>query len=373
LVAISTNGGVIAYTFFFLCPGVVLISFLYLLYVRTHFYIYQETQTRNLTCGQPVSYRFRLQNEDVTAYTGIEVKLYSDFSSVEGLPDQKSFLLLPGEEAEFTTKLICKYRGEYDVGVKALAISDFFGLFRIQYKMPSVIRALVIPRVVTLSALKSVPVLISATELEQTDDVSQTDPVVREYREGDPLRRIHWKASARTMTLKVRQESGLRKNGVVIAFDTQRSSKEMAAFLPIENQILEIVIALLYYFANQNTHTRVIWSQSRTISRECVGAKQFEPIYKELSAVSFAKSEKIETTIAYAIQNRITEEARILFLVLSKMTPTVFLHTEKWSREGKTVVIVIVTKDDVTEYVKQSGRRRQFIAISPEEDISKVL
>jgi uncharacterized protein (DUF58 family) len=373
LVSISTYGGIIAYSFFFFCLGLPFISALYLLYVHGRFHIYQEAETRNFICGQPTAYRFILQNDDITAYTGIEVKLFEDFSQVEGLTDHKQFLLLPGEHEEITTRLTCRYRGEYDVGVKALVISDFFGLFRLRYPMPSVIRAIVLPRVVTLASLRSIPQLTSIRQMSHTREQTEIDPVVRDYRDGDPLHKIHWKASARAQTLKVRTEEGLRRQGIVIFLDTHRISDRMTDYLPSENQVLEITIALLTYFLTQNMQLSLIWEDQTLLRREAANEAQFELIYKELSYLSFQPNRQPEPTLNQLTQTGQFAEVQILFLVLQQITAPLFIQAEAMAQKGKTVILYIVTTDDISAYTKQGGQRLQIIAIKPDQAVEDIL
>jgi uncharacterized protein (DUF58 family) len=344
-----------------------------LLYVHQRFHIYQEAATRNFICGQPTAYRFILQNDDITAYTGIEVKLFDDFSQVEGLTDRKQFLLLPGEHEEIATRLTCRYRGEYDVGVKGLVISDFFGLFRLHYPMPSVIRAIVLPRVVTLNSLRSIPQLTSIREMSYTMERTEIDPVVRDYQEGDPLSKIHWKATARAQTIKVRTEEGLRRQGIVLFLDTCRISDRMTDYLPSENKVIEITIALLAYFLAQNMQLSLIWEDQQLIRREVASSAQFELIYKELSYLSFQQVRKPEATLRQFTQGGHFQEFQILFLVVQKITAPLFIIAETMAQKGKTVILYVVTTDDIFAYVRQGGQRLQIIQVKPDQELVEVL
>lgn len=61
---------------------------------------------------EDVPYRLILANEDFIPFTGIRVD----------------------------TRMYCKYRGTYPVGVKSVSVTDFLGLFTITYPMKSQIR-----------------------------------------------------------------------------------------------------------------------------------------------------------------------------------------------------------------------------------------
>ena len=83
LIAISFYGGTVSYGLFFGITLIPVISLIYLACVYFRFKIYQETEKKNLVCGQPTPYLFILQNEDWFAYTGISVRMHSSFSYAE--------------------------------------------------------------------------------------------------------------------------------------------------------------------------------------------------------------------------------------------------------------------------------------------------
>jgi uncharacterized protein (DUF58 family) len=373
LVAITIDGSVLSYTFFFLCIGLPVISMLYLVYVRTRFYLYQELETRNLVCAKPVTYRFVLQNDDITAYTGVEVKLYADFSTVEGLKDQKQFLLLPGQQEEFVTTLTPKYRGEYDVGVKEMYFYDFLGLLRLRYRIPSAIRAVVTPQIVILHQLRSLMLTANDSVLDQLYDASIPDILTRDYQLGDSLRKVHWKQSAKMQELKVRLETGVKKSTVMLLLDTRRYAKTLIEYLPPENKVLECIIALLYFFLAQETPVRLLYEQSTMIHREALTMASFEPFYEELSAVSFQESSSVVEICSHANQYNLYEDAQIIFWVLQELNEQLFMIAQSLARKGKRFVLYVVTKCDLTPYQKDADDRLSIIAVLPEQEISEVL
>ena len=126
LVGISLKGGAVTYGFFALLTLVPLISALYLLAVYSMFHIYQELEHRYVTVNEPVHYRFALVNEYPLQFAGIRVRFFSSFSSITDLDDETEYELKPHSRIEKETKLICRYRGEYEIGIKAIEIQDFF-------------------------------------------------------------------------------------------------------------------------------------------------------------------------------------------------------------------------------------------------------
>ena len=205
LVVISFFGGTISYGLFFALTLLPLICVAYLTAVTAGFRIYQKLESRNVVAGQPVEYYFVLQNEMPFAFAGLQVQLFSGLFEVADVPDNREYELLPGENFRFETKLSCKYRGEYEVGVQAVVITDFLHLFRWKYTLPGTIKAIVSPKVVTLDTLQSLASLQIDTSGKSISGTAEPDVVVRDYVRGDSIKRVHWKATAKTGEWKVRQ------------------------------------------------------------------------------------------------------------------------------------------------------------------------
>ena len=214
LVAISFYGGTISYGFFFGLTLLPVCCLLYLVFVYRSFKIYQKVNSRNMVCGQPMPYFFVLQNDSFFAFSGVNVKLFSSFSYVEELPDGREYELLPKDKHTFETQMVCKYRGEYEVGVKEITVTDFLRLFRFRYRVPETIKAIVLPKIVRVKELSSIQDISLFLQKDTAVSAEVPDVIIRDYTEGDSLKRIHWKATAREQKLKVRNLIGEEKQGV---------------------------------------------------------------------------------------------------------------------------------------------------------------
>ena len=117
-------------------------------------------------------------------------------------------------------------RGRHQLGPLALGVADPFGLTTRQVALQTSTDLLVLPRVVPLpgagvgargvGAEGGIPHMVA---LHGEDDVS-----VRDYRDGDDLRRVHWPATARTGTLMVRQEDRPAMRRAVILLDSREEA-----------------------------------------------------------------------------------------------------------------------------------------------------
>lgn len=363
LLAISFYGGAVSYGFFFGVTLVPLVSVVYLLSVYFRFKIYQKLEGRNVVCGQPVPYFFVLQNDDRFAFTSVGVRLFSSFSYVEKLPDGIEYELLPGDKYIYETKLVCKYRGEYEVGVKEIVITDFLRLFQVSYHVPETIKALVLPRIVRVDALQSIADISALLQRETFRAQTEADTVVREYVPGDALKQIHWKATAREQKLMVRTRTGEEKAGISILFDTKRHSKDNRKYLPLENKMLEVLLALTIYFAERNTACDVCYGQSGMVCRHVQGVRDFEAFYAQVSKIGFTETEAVQETGRQALAGGVFQDSRIVFFVLHKWEEGIWKTAAQIAAGGGIAVLYLVTDRNMDEYLKHASVRKRIAVI----------
>ena len=369
LVAISFYGGAVSYGFFFGVTFVPVVAVVYLLCVYFRFKIYQKLESRNVVCGQPVPYFFVLQNDDHFAFTSVGVRLFSSFSFVEKLPDGMSYELLPGDNYTFETKLVCKYRGEYEVGVKEIVITDFLRLFQVSYRVPETIRALVLPKVVRLSELYCIADAQALLQRETYRAQTEPDVVVREYVPGDALKQIHWKVTARERKLKVRNRTGEEKAGIAILCDTKRYADDNREYLPLENKMLETLLALTVYFAQRNMACDISYGQRGMVRRHVEDLKDFDVFYRQVSGIDFAKEESVEMTGRQAMTGGVWQDCRILFFVLHVWSDALWEMAEQIAASGGIAVLCLVTDENMDAYLKLGSMRKRVVALPVEAEL----
>ena len=100
----------------------------------------------------------------------------------------------------------CLRRGYFSFGPATIRSGDLFGFFNKQFTEEKVDRLLVYPRIVPLESL-GIPSRNPFGDMKVRRHLFQ-DPVrvatTREYQYGDPLKHIHWKATARLRRLQSR-------------------------------------------------------------------------------------------------------------------------------------------------------------------------
>ncbi|WP_447652697.1 DUF58 domain-containing protein [Microbacterium sufflavum] len=135
--------------------------------------------------------------------------------------------LAPGEEAEELFAIPTHKRGVVKVGPVSVVRGDPLGLFERAHRRDEPVDLFVHPRTVlfdgqSLGYLRDLEGL-PAADLSR-DDVSFH--ALLEYQPGDDLRHVHWRSTARTGTMMVRQYEETRRSHFVIGLS--RSTAEYA-------------------------------------------------------------------------------------------------------------------------------------------------
>jgi uncharacterized protein (DUF58 family) len=135
--------------------------------------------------------------------------------------------LAPGEEAEELFAIPTQRRGVVKVGPVSVVRGDPLGLFERAHRRDDPVDLFVHPRTVlfdgqSLGYLRDLEGL-PAADLSR-DDVSFH--ALLEYQPGDDLRHVHWKSTARTGTMMVRQYEETRRSHFVIGLS--RSAADYA-------------------------------------------------------------------------------------------------------------------------------------------------
>ena len=376
LIVISIYGGTVSYGIFFGLTLIPFISFLYILYVWIFHRIYQKIGSRNIVCGQSVPYYFILKNESRFVFTGIKIFFYSDFSYVEALPEEIEYELLPGEQYKYDTSFICKYRGEYEVGIKEIVITDFLRMFRLKCSVRESKKVIAAPKLIHIDELKSVP---DISTMMQRDNLRTTelDVVTREYAAGDALKRINWKAAARTGKLMSRKSVGEEKRGIALIFDTKRCSEDAKMYLPIENRILEIALALALFMAKSNVPVSYFYRQNDDRSAVRQGSlnsvSDIEGFYEQIKKTHFDKNADVRTDLQGILQDGLLFNKAVVFLILHKADGDVLKMTYRIAENDTVVIYYIVTDENIEEFCALSDPGRRIIAITPEEELEAVL
>lgn len=145
----------------------------------------------------------------------------------EGLVEVQVPLLFASAEHHEDLTIGAHRRGVIDIGPMTIGRGDPIGILRREVSWPQVERLYVHP--VTVAIPSTSAGLIKDLEGTPTRDIVDSDlafHAIRQYAPGDSRRHIHWKSTAKTGTLMVRQYEETRRASLAVVLDLNTEEYE---------------------------------------------------------------------------------------------------------------------------------------------------
>jgi uncharacterized protein (DUF58 family) len=206
-------------------------------------------------------------------------------------------------------------RGAYLLGPLTVARTDPFGLARGGYGVGESKVLLVTPRVRALAGSGDDEARGEGTDPELVrHSIPSTDEVIpRDYRAGDPLRRVQWRATARAGRLMVRQEEQLSNPEAWLLLDTLRAHAGGAE--PFERAV-ELVASIGSHLLDVGYQLGVHETGERQLagSYELPGGDQL--LVGQLAAIEQVREPGGDIAGRFAASLRATRSGVPVFLIL---------------------------------------------------------
>jgi uncharacterized protein (DUF58 family) len=131
----------------------------------------------------------------------------------------------PGGTRTVTYPVQCDHRGRYAIGPLHVQVADTFGLARLGSQAADPGTLMVTPAITPLQRAPFAGTWLGdgGSRAGTAATAGEDDVVPRAYRDGDDLRRVHWRSTARYGELMVRREERHWRNRVALFLDTRGS------------------------------------------------------------------------------------------------------------------------------------------------------
>jgi uncharacterized protein (DUF58 family) len=131
-----------------------------------------------------------------------------------------------GGHREISYQIRSDTRGKFTIGPLRVRVADAFGLVEISRAFSTTSTLVVTPRIFALPRATAPSSWLGEGDggMRTISAVGEDDAAPRPYRDGDGLRRVHWKSTARYGELMVRREEHQWRNSASVFLDTRRSA-----------------------------------------------------------------------------------------------------------------------------------------------------
>lgn len=239
-----------------------LVSWLWVRYQGPRVEIRRTLRTDWAQVGDQLEENWVLQNLGRLWVLWIEV---SDGSTLPDYNARRVVATGPGGAEHWTTSALCRRRGRYRLGPLALEMSDPIGLFRYRRAEAGTREMIIYPPLVQLATLQRPRGQRGGVASAALLNILPTPNAggLREYRPGDPLSFVHWRAVAHTGKMMVKEFDQEIAGAVWIVLDLARAVHSGTD----DTATVEIAVVLACSLAN------LMLTEGRTVGLFTVGTQ----------------------------------------------------------------------------------------------------
>lgn len=300
------------------------------LWVLMDFNYTQSIKPRQVTKGTKAILQMEIHNDRLFIFPYIKVYYQNLYSGIYGTLEESICSVLPLKQHIIKEEIPCNIRGRFPLGIVKVEIGDLLGLFNfsIDLTKKSYHRPLYIdiwPRILRLASLP-IPQIDHegnvSKALMDTQDISNISDI-RQYRFGDPLKKIHWKLSSKLQEIQVKNyESDTQPEIIIIIETSYNENRDMDSFL-IEDQMIESTTAIVHYLLSNWISLELIGYTNARQSLTGKNPQDFQEFYGFLANLPFSSP--------FSIGDIMQMESHLLgnsnsgiFLVLKSLSPKLF-------------------------------------------------
>jgi uncharacterized protein (DUF58 family) len=217
---------------------------------------------RRIQAGQVAEARVRLLNVS-RLRTGLLLAEDLIPAAIAGPGRRPRFVLEsiePGGSRDLSHQVEVDQRGKYTIGPLQVQVADAFGLASIGRSFATKSTLVVTPQIIALPRVSMAGNRLGDGEsgLRTVAAAGEDDIAPRAYRDGDELRRVHWRSTARYGELMVRREEQRWHNRALLLLDTRRKAHVGTGLDSSFEYAVNAMASIGVHLVGQGTETQLI-------------------------------------------------------------------------------------------------------------------
>jgi len=314
---------IIFYFFFWILLSILTISSLWLILI----YFFQRLRlerkiTLKIEEDDALEVILEIENRGFLPVSDVILK---DYLSCAYAQEKQKFIMLgflmPKSAIKFTYRCFCPRRGRYEIGPLVVYFFDPLGLFYFKQTYPLYSEAYVYPRIFHIRKFPALNKGISPWLGVETSRVSGDDDEffgVREYKRGDPLKKIHWMVSARKNQLIVKEFQRQDFFRATIMFNLEKEDNLGEGKESVAEYTIRIVASVAKYLINLGVSIEIISHAGEVVHIPFnKGEGHLEEILKFLT-VAQAESRVTLFELFANFQRNILEDSSLIVVMTDK-------------------------------------------------------
>lgn len=246
-------GGTMPYYLFYIFLLTLIIPLIHNLVILKSLRGHVKVPSEALFSGEDIKIEYEVRNNSFFSAPYIEI--HSDISKqLTGISYPNVALSLEKKEVfNHSETMTLRRRGYYELGEIVVTVRDVFGFYSFKKRISSSTSLLVYPKVINLSTFRITSSHQSGEALIQNSVFQDKNRVatLREYREGDPVKAIHWKLSAKKDTPIIREFESHGDIHATIFIDNESKHYTNDVDRHLEDKAANAALSILNYCLNQ--------------------------------------------------------------------------------------------------------------------------
>ncbi|AFK86073.1 DUF58 domain-containing protein [Thermoanaerobacterium saccharolyticum] len=266
------TGGEILYYIFFADVVLLLLNFLYAAIGILSLSIEIDTESTEIHVDDKIKYSIKVKN-----------KLFLPLAFVSIDENNKNFFpittnLNPFQKKVIKRNVLFKKRGIYTVGPIVVKIKDPFSIFQIKMTVNRKYNIVVYPKAydVAFDLPLASEVGGFASHAKQFEDYTNLANL-REYVDGDSLKKVHWRISAKLQRLYVKEYQHTALSEIVVLWDLCKNHYK-ADDGTIDEMTAECVLSLVKYCLTNGLPVRLVDYETNRPLAQCSRVNDFSII-----------------------------------------------------------------------------------------------
>lgn len=230
----------------------------------------------------------KVQNRFIFPFIPIELLCYIPDGEKGVFCERRIFATLqPLGKTVLAVNCRHKYRGHYKSEIRKIYVVDPLGIIRFSKKGNRSTQMIFLPRRFTLEDINthsSGKTTVSKTVSKNSDKEDFSH--VRDYREGDLMQFVHWKLTAKSDELMIKEYESIndRKARVICDFESCKDKKDVLLCI---DTIIETALAITRAFVSEEIATRVDYGDTDINGSLIVrNTTDFEFLYETMAEIS---------------------------------------------------------------------------------------
>ncbi len=299
----------------------------------------------------PMNIAMKIANKSILPTPFISVNVLMPGSEKDEMVNKKIFLSLnPRKSIVINNDFIKAYIGTYKCGIYFAEVTDLFKIIRFRIPVSTFGEVKIIPKSVLVNNFVNSEKIQNYKTITRYTDFNEDNEIadVRQYIDGDNLKRVHWKLSSKTENLftKIFEEDS--KNTVTVIPDLNFYYDDIDDNLESTNSVIEISLAFASKMISINKKCNVFWDDmiEGKSSIYVDSIYMFDKFYDMISDVTF---DKPRSPILNLINKHIesTENGSNVYIITSGMPDFVVDRLVDISRTTNHILNIITFNKDV--------------------------